>query len=46
MKPQNPAAQALGKLAKGIKKTISEPEREARRKRMADARAVRWKKTP
>jgi hypothetical protein len=46
MKPKNKAAQALGRLAKGKPKTITPQDREARRKRMADARALRWKKTP
>lgn len=40
----NKAAQALGRLARGVKKNLTEWEREARRRRMAEARAFRWKK--
>lgn len=42
----NKAAQALGRRAKGVPKTISEEEREARRQRMAAARAKRWEAPP
>lgn len=38
----NKAAQALGKLAKGKPKTISEAERKARAERLAKARESRW----
>jgi hypothetical protein len=38
---KNPAAQALGRMAKGCKKKISEAERKARAERMAHARKYR-----
>ena len=41
---KNPHAVALGRKAKGVKKRIGQDEREARRKRMAEARKNRWKK--
>jgi len=40
---KNPHAVALGRKAKGVKKNVSLDEREARRKRMAEARKNRWK---
>jgi len=41
---KNKHASALGKLSKGKKKDISQKEREARAKRMAEARKSRWPK--
>ena len=38
----NKHAQALGRLAKGKKKTLTKSERERRRKRLAKAREKRW----
>lgn len=43
-KPKNPAAVALGKRAKGIKKNISDAERERRRLSAAHAREVAAKR--
>jgi hypothetical protein len=43
---KNKAAQALGRMAKGIKKNISAAERAARAQRMAAARKMRWKTPP
>jgi hypothetical protein len=43
---KNPIAVALGKLAKGKPKTLTEEERQARRQRMAEARAKRWEGRP
>ena len=40
-KPKHPAAVALGKLNKGVPKRISDTERAARVKRMANARSKR-----
>ncbi len=42
---KNPMAVALGKLAKGKKKTLSKAERARRKERMAKAREKRWPKT-
>lgn len=41
---KNPAAVALGKLAKGHKKSVSKRESAARRERLANARKRRWVK--
>ena len=41
---KNPAAVALGKLAKGHKKNVSKRESAARRDRLANARKRRWVK--
>ena len=38
----NRAAQALGRLARGIPKTYSPSELAARTKRLSEARAKRW----
>ena len=38
----NEHASALGKLAKGHKKTLTDEERQARAGRMAEARKKRW----
>lgn len=38
---KNPAAVALGRLAKGVPKTITEEDRQARRERLAIARKRR-----
>lgn len=38
----NKAAQALGRLAKGVPKTFTKAERERRRLRLAAVRAKRW----
>jgi hypothetical protein len=40
--PMNKAAQALGRLAKGVPKTFTKAERERRRLRLAAVRAKRW----
>ena len=40
----NKAASELGKLAKGIPKTLSEDERKRRSVRLAEARKKRWPK--
>lgn len=40
----NKAASTLGKLGKGIPKTISNAERKRRSERMAKAREKRWPK--
>jgi hypothetical protein len=42
---KNPAAQALGRLARGAKKTISNAERKRRAESLAEARKGRWEKT-
>ncbi len=45
--PNNPAsaaAAALGRLGKGVKKTLTGVERKARKKRLALARLKRWPK--
>lgn len=39
---KNKAAQALGRLAKGVPKTISQAERRRRAERLALARQSRW----
>jgi hypothetical protein len=36
------AASLLGKLGKGVKKTITEEDRQGRIRRLADARQKRW----
>jgi hypothetical protein len=41
---KNPAAVALGRLAKGIPKTYTQAERERRKQRLAEARKKRWNK--
>lgn len=41
---KNPHAQALGKLSKGKKKTLTKAERQRRKGRMAKAREKRWPK--
>lgn len=41
---KNKAAQALGRRAKGIPKTLTDAERERRRASLAKARKKRWKK--
>jgi hypothetical protein len=41
----NHAAQALGRLAKGVPKQFSSAELERRKKRLAEARANRWLKS-
>ena len=38
----NKAAQALGRLGKGKKKTLTNAERKRRAARLAQARALRW----
>ena len=45
---KNPAAVALGRMARGIPKTITADERAARSLRLAKARESRWpkKRTP
>jgi hypothetical protein len=40
----NKAAQQLGRLGKGKKKTLAPEEIERRKKRLADARGKRWPK--
>jgi hypothetical protein len=40
----NKAAQQLGRLGKGKKKTLAQEEIERRKKRLADAREKRWPK--
>jgi len=40
----NKAAQALGRLAKGVKKTLTREEIEKRTKRLTEARKKRWVK--
>ena len=40
----NRAAQALGRLAKGVPKSYTPSEIEARTKRLVEARAKRWPK--
>ncbi len=42
MKPKNPAAQALGRLAAGVPKTYTAAELARRKKRLAEARKKRW----
>ena len=44
MKPKNPAAVSLGKLARGVPKSFTQAELDRRRKRLADARVKRWPK--
>lgn len=44
MQEKNPHAAALGRLARGVRKTITQAEREARRLRLAEARKSRWPK--
>jgi hypothetical protein len=44
VKEKNAAAQALGRLAKGIPKAITAAESARRRARLAAARANRWPK--
>lgn len=41
----NKHASALGKLAKGVKKTLSQAERRRRAERLKHARTSRWLKT-
>jgi hypothetical protein len=43
---KNPAAVALGRLAGGKKKTLTESEIDRRTQRLADARKKRWPKKP
>jgi hypothetical protein len=40
----NDAASALGRLAKGVPKKLSEAERKRRRRSLAEARKNRWPK--
>lgn len=40
----NKAAQQLGKMARGVQKTLTKAERKRRSKRLALARAKRWPK--
>lgn len=40
----NKAAQALGRMAKGVKKTITPEDRERRRKQMARVTRLRMRK--
>jgi len=40
----NKAAQALGRLNKGIKKNLTKAERKRRSQRLAEARKKRWLK--
>lgn len=40
----NKAAQQLGRLAKGVPKKLSKAEINRRKKRLADARKLRWAK--
>lgn len=42
----NRAAQALGRLARGVPKSYTREEIEARTKRLAEARLKRWPKKP
>jgi hypothetical protein len=44
MKRPNPHAQALGRLAKGIRKRLTPAERERRRAQLARVRKRRWRK--
>ena len=44
MKKVNRAAQELGRLGKGVKKTLTEEERIRRSERLAKARKSRWPK--
>lgn len=41
---KNQAAVALGKLNKGVKKHLTDEQKEACRKRLAKIRHLRWKK--
>lgn len=43
---KNPAAVALGRLAKGKPKTLSEAERQRRRELLAKVRKLRWVRKP
>jgi hypothetical protein len=43
---KNPAAVALGRLAGGKKKTLTETEIDRRTKRLEEARKKRWPKKP
>lgn len=40
---KNAAAVQLGRLAKGVKKTLTEAQRQAMRDRLAKVRPLRWK---
>lgn len=40
----NKAAQALGRMGKGVKKNFSKAEIERRRKRMREVQKLRWAK--
>lgn len=42
----NPAAQELGRLGKGKPKKLTEAQRDAKRKLLAEARKSRWIKKP
>jgi hypothetical protein len=42
MNEKNKAAQALGRMGKGIKKTLSDDERHKRSLRLKEARKKRW----
>jgi hypothetical protein len=46
LESMNKAASQLGKLAKGVKKTLSKEEIARRTKRLAEARKKRWPKQP
>ncbi len=41
---KNPTAVALGKMAKGVPKNVTNAERARRKQRMAKARESRWPK--
>jgi hypothetical protein len=43
-KPKNPAAVALGKLAKGKRKTLTPQQRAEQAERLSAVRARRWTK--
>jgi hypothetical protein len=45
-KPKNPAAVALGRLAGGKKKNLTEKEIDRRTKRLEKARKKRWPPKP
>lgn len=44
MKVKNKAAQELGRLNKGVRKVLSEMERQRRGLRLVEARKARWVK--
>ena len=42
----NRAAQALGRLARGVRKSLTDAERKRRAEALAKARTKRWPKNP